>query len=173
MDNVLLIEWECCKRMTAELSLYFIHITASPSFYFCNNFLWCNTCIMFDCLTQWQSHLTHYGLPDTIWHQKSGSILAQAMACCLIPEPMLTNQQCDLVVFIWRQIAYDIFLEKSLKITTLNLQLHFSSIQNSSLDTCCEISLRWLPLSPVNEKSTFVQVMVWCRQATNIYLSQY
>ena len=35
-----------------------------------------------------------------------------------------------------------------------------------------EISLRWMPLDLTDDKSTLVQVMAWCRQATSHYLSQ-
>ena len=35
-----------------------------------------------------------------------------------------------------------------------------------------EIALRWMPLDLTDEKSTLVQVMAWCHQATSHYLSQ-
>ena len=35
-----------------------------------------------------------------------------------------------------------------------------------------EIALRWMPLNTFDEKSTLVQVMAWCHQATIHYLSQ-
>ena len=35
-----------------------------------------------------------------------------------------------------------------------------------------EIALTWKPQDPTDDKSTLVQVMAWCRQATNRYLSQ-
>ena len=35
-----------------------------------------------------------------------------------------------------------------------------------------EIALRCMPLDITDDKSTLVQVMAWCRQATNHYLSQ-
>ena len=38
--------------------------------------------------------------------------------------------------------------------------------------TACEIVLRWISLDLSNDKSTLVQVMAWCRQATSHYLSQ-
>ena len=43
----------------------------------------------------------------------------------------------------------------------------FRLIQKSSLATCCKIKLRWMP-----KKSTLVQIMAWCCQATSHYLSQ-
>ena len=33
-------------------------------------------------------------------------------------------------------------------------------------------ALRWMPLDLTDDKSTLVQVMAWCRQATSHYLSQ-
>ena len=36
----------------------------------------------------------------------------------------------------------------------------------------CEIVLLWMPLHLIDDKSTLVQVMAWCRQATSHYLSQ-
>ena len=35
------------------------------------------------------------------------------------------------------------------------------------------IALRWIPPVITDDKSTLVQVMAWCRQATSHYLSQY
>ena len=36
----------------------------------------------------------------------------------------------------------------------------------------CEIALIWMSLDFTDDKSTLVQVMAWCRQATSHYLSQ-
>ena len=36
----------------------------------------------------------------------------------------------------------------------------------------CEIALTWKPQDLTDDKSTLVQVMAWCRQATSQYLSQ-
>ena len=46
------------------------------------------------------------------------------------------------------------------------------NIQNSSMGTCNEICLRWMPQNLTNEKSTLIQVLAWCPKATNHYLSQ-
>ena len=37
----------------------------------------------------------------------------------------------------------------------------------------CEHALRWMSLDLTDDKSTLVQVMAWCRQATSHYLSQW
>ena len=44
-------------------------------------------------------------------------------------------------------------------------------IQNRSFGIWCEIALRWIPQNFTNEKSTLLQVMAWCHQATSHYLS--
>ena len=36
----------------------------------------------------------------------------------------------------------------------------------------CKIVLKWMPMDLTDGKSTLVQVMAWCRQATSHYLSQ-
>ena len=46
---------------------------------------------------------------DTMWQDRMGSILTQVLACCLdgttpLPEPMMTNHQCDPVTFFRGQI---------------------------------------------------------------------
>ena len=35
----------------------------------------------------------------------------------------------------------------------------------------CKIALRWMSMDVIDDKSTLVQVMAWCRQATSHYLS--
>ena len=40
-------------------------------------------------------------------------------------------------------------------------------------DISGEIAIRWISLDHGDEKSTWVQVMAWCRQATSHYLNQY
>ena len=37
---------------------------------------------------------------------------------------------------------------------------------------CCKIALGWLPLNHICDKSTLVQVMAWCHQATSHYRNQ-
>ena len=41
---------------------------------------------------------------------------------------------------------------------------------NKSMGTC-EIALRWMPENTFHDKSSLVQIMVWCHQATSHYLS--
>ena len=68
--------------------------------------------------------------------------------------------------------------------TTMSIDFHcwpladFKEISNdkvgfSDWGISCEIALRWISLDCADDKSTLVQVRVWCRQATNHYLSQH
>ena len=47
------------------------------------------------------------------------------------------------------------------------------NIQNSDLSTHHGTALRWMSQNLLNEKSTLVQVMAWCHQATSHYLRQF
>ena len=40
------------------------------------------------------------------------------------------------------------------------------------MSTSCEIALRWMPQDIFDDKSTLIQDMTWCCQATSHYLSQ-
>ena len=40
------------------------------------------------------------------------------------------------------------------------------------LSISCKIVLKWMPMDLTDGKSTLVQVMAWCRQATSHYLGQ-
>ena len=46
------------------------------------------------------------------------------------------------------------------------------TLVNGGWGTSYEIALRWMPKDLTDDKSTLVQVMAWCRQATSHYLSQ-
>ena len=57
-------------------------------------------------------------------------------------------------------------------------QFHFRlvilklTLVNGGWGISYEIALRWMPLDITDDKSTLVQVMAWCRQATSHYLTQ-
>ena len=46
-------------------------------------------------------------------------------------------------------------------------------LQIKFMSPSCEIALRWTAQQTFDDKSTLVQVMAWCRQATTHYLTQY
>ena len=46
---------------------------------------------------------------------------------------------------------------------------HMLWIKFTSTSTC-EIALRWLQQNPFDDKSTLVQILTWCHQATSHYL---
>ena len=68
---------------------------------------------------QWL-HLNSLWPSDAIWRQRSGSTLAQVMACCPdgtkpLPEPMLTDHQWSPVTFILGQFHKRSLNNQSLK----------------------------------------------------------
>ena len=53
-----------------------------------------------------------------------------------------------------------------------NCKIEIFIEQNISTGTRYEVSLSWMLCKLTNEKSTLVEVMAWCCQAANLYLSQ-
>ena len=54
-----------------------------------------------------------------------------------------------------------------------SILLKVSTLVNGGWGISYEITLGWMPLDLTNDKSTLVQVMAWCCQATSHYLSQW
>ena len=70
--------------------------------------------------------------------------------------------------FVWYRCAMSLrSLGGDIKGTFLKL-----TMQNSKWSTCSEIALSWMLHNLTKEKSTLLQVMAWCRQATSHYLNQ-
>ena len=46
-------------------------------------------------------------------------------------------------------------------------------LQSKFMSLSCKITLSWMPWNTCDDQSTLVQVMAWCHQASNHYLSQY
>ena len=72
--------------------------------------------------------------------------------------------------FLANEMEYSHSFVNSLKLV---IQVIFQLI--IVIDDCLissQIALRWMSLDPTDDKSTLVQVMVWCCQATNHYLNQ-
>ena len=76
------------------------------------------------------------------------------------------TKQTDLKMFMFVSLAPEIF-EQNFRYVTFKLILEISGS-----GFFCEIVLRWLRLEHTDDKSTLVQVMAWCRQATSHYLNQ-
>ena len=78
--------------------------------------------------------------------------------------------------FVWDEYGYELWywthwplgdLKKNLRKIVLKLIL-----VTDGCDVSSEIALRWTSLDLSDDKSTLVQVMAWCRQATSHYLYQ-
>ena len=55
---------------------------------------------------------------------------------------------------------------------SLHKQLSKLNSVTNGWGKCCEIAMRWMSLDHTDDKSTLVQVMAWCREATSHYLNQ-
>ena len=110
---------------------------------------------------------------DAIWRQRSGSTLAQVMACCLTAPSHYLNQ-CWLIIsevqvtFILGQFHKRCLNHQSLKsVWKLHTKLSFKFPRGQwikLMSTSCEIALRWMPQNTFDDKSTLVQVMTLCRR---------
>ena len=92
-------------------------------------------------------------------HQATSHYLIQCSPRSLLPYGVTRAQWVDSLApgrsqFNFRQIIFKLILV------------------NGGWGICYEIALRWMPLDLTDDKSTSVQVMAWCRQATSHYLNQ-
>ena len=72
-------------------------------------------------------------------------------------------------------IILNVFKSTSLATGTSGRNLEniiFKQIIQKLTSTWCEIVFRWMPQNLVDGKSTFVQIMTWCRQVPSHYLNQ-
>ena len=81
----------------------------------------------------------------------------------LVNELMFTGNCPEAII---NSLAHGGF-DYSLKLVNFKL---ISTI--NILSIFCEIATRWMPQHFTDHKSTLVQVMTWCRQATSHYLNQ-
>ena len=82
----------------------------------------------------------------------------------LLPDSNFTGSAQD-VNYIHSLTPRKFELNSRKVLFKLNLKIDWWGIS-------CEIVLRWMSLDLTGNESTLVQVMAWCRQATNHYLSQ-
>ena len=84
----------------------------------------------------------------------------------------------DIVRCIFVNVKFCILIKISLKFVPGRIQLNLRKIifklilVTDGCDISSEIALRWTSLNLSDDKSTLVQVMAWCRQATSHYLNQ-
>ena len=78
------------------------------------------------------------------------------------------------VISFW--VFFDFILFNSLAPGKFEWNFRYSIFQIISVIDgwviSCELALRWISLDLTDDKSTLVQVMAWCRQATSHCLSQ-
>ena len=89
---------------------------------------------------------------------------------CLFINTVITGNG-----IIWQSVQGSTWIFNSL--TPAIFQFNFRKVifkltlVNGGWGISYEVALRWMPLD-LTDKSTLVQVMAWCRQATSHYLSQ-
>ena len=90
----------------------------------------------------------------------------QQCSCILGALPDTVSLCCNVISCILNSLAPGRF--------KFNLRLVIFKLTwvNGGWGISYEIALRWMPLDLTDDKSTSVQVMAWCRQATSHYLSQ-
>ena len=102
----------------------------------------------------WASKMRHfYGL-----HQRVPLLLTNFM---VIRKSLMLEE-----IFCWNLITEHLILRASIHLT------HYGLIMPYDVMNLSQLWIRWIPLNLTDEKSTLVQVMAWCRQATSHYLSQ-
>ena len=97
--------------------------------------------------------------------------------------PRVPNEYFDIDIEVWWRI-YSSVNHNWFSLLPLNslppgrFQFNFRwvifklALVNGVWGISYEIALRWMPLDLIDDKSTLVQVMAWCWQATSHYLSQ-
>ena len=91
---------------------------------------------------------------------------------------------CFVFIYMWSSAACSLYMSVLWQRTTLNslapgrFEVNFrqvifkENLVNAGCGISCEIALRWIPLDLVEDKSTSVQAMAWCPQASSHCLSQ-
>ena len=93
------------------------------------------------------------------------------------------------VIYLWQSLIYRLFVSSVSSSIIIGLitvwlapgrlewnlwQLIFKLIWvTAGWHISCEIALRWMSLDLTGDKSTLVQVLAWCHQATGHYLSKW
>ena len=93
------------------------------------------------------------------WHLVSAKPLSEPMVIILLMHICVTRPQW---VNPWRSERYGCSFKM------YNFQAHFGDY----LELSCEIALTNTPQYYTDDKSTLVQMMVWCSQVTSHYLKQ-
>ena len=107
------------------------------------------------------------------------AVIIQASRCCKHQSSLWQHQICC----EWDSVSRSMFLTHYL-LNSFNslspgkfewnfgyLILQIISVIDGWVISC-ELALRWMSLDLTDDKSTLVQVMAWCHQATSHYLSQ-
>ena len=88
------------------------------------------------------------------------------------PLPLTLNFQGQILSWEWEaRLSWNERIELSEPINKDMMLTHWP-LGIGGWDIFCKMALRWMSLDLFDDKSTLVQVMAWCCQATSHYLSQ-
>ena len=113
----------------------------------------------------WLTHFWHSWSQFFIfaWDVTAGGILRTGVLICLVEQVAIISS--------YRIVFKGGLMPKCL----LSPRQIIDLLPEASFDDwgiSCKIALRWMSLDLTEDKSTLVQVMAWCRQATSHYLRQ-
>ena len=156
----------------ATSSLMTIHTLTQLIHYFSNSFR--NLCILENIIYIFLFHSaaleysgsqpSHRGLPVHLVCGPSSVVFKEDI------RPICTQLRPRGLLFVY---CWQIYASKLTHWPMGDLNTIFKLISaTGGWGLSCKIALRWMPLDLTDDKSTLVQVMAWCRQATSHYLSQ-
>ena len=95
----------------------------------------------------------------------------------LVSDQVRSATKASCLRIIWVSLARDwgesfVHVSAHWPLGDMEVILKVWSPNTRSKCTSCEIVIRWMPQNTFDDKSTLVQVMAWCCQATIHYLSQ-
>ena len=114
-------------------------------------------------------HRRHWWPHRMIWVNNGSDNGWLTYGTKLLPEPMLTYRQYRPVLLNWGK--FDSLAPGKIEWNYRYVIFKQISVING-WGISCEIALIQMSLDFIDDQSTLVQVMAWCRQATSHYLSQ-
>ena len=84
----------------------------------------------------------------------------------------ISSYHCGISISQKKRPEKSCFTHQPLIDAAVILNYFQTHINHRYLEQSCEIALRWMPKDTFDDKSTLVQVMAWCCQATSHYMNQ-
>ena len=111
----------------------------------------------------------HESIPSTLALSMSRSIRTCKFNLCFLAKTLCIKGE---FLATFKKITYWTFCQLIGPLRDLNEMIFEPISVTVGCSISCEIVPRWLSLDLTDDKSSLVQVMAWCHQATSHYLSQ-